>query len=131
MNLVAAYLVIGLGSALGGLARYGCGLAAVALWGTGFPWGTILINILGSLVIGLFASLTGPDGRLLIGTLGRQFVMLGLCGGYTTFSAFSLETLNLLRSGRALAAGANVLVSVALCLLAVWIGHAMARRLNQ
>ena len=131
MNLVAAYLVIGLGSALGGLARYGCGLAAAALWGTGFPWGTILINILGSVVIGLFATLTAPDGRLLVGTLGRQFVMVGLCGGYTTFSAFSLETLNLLRSGRALAAGANVLLSVALCLIAVWIGHAVARRLNQ
>jgi CrcB protein len=128
---VAAYLVVGLGSALGGAARHGCGLLAAALWPTAFPWMTILINVLGSCVIGLFATLTGPDGRLLVGTLGRQFVMLGLCGGYTTFSAFSLETLTLLRAGRPLAAGANVLLSLALCLIAVWLGHQAARRLNQ
>lgn len=131
MHLAATYLIVGLGSALGGLARYGCGLAAMALLGPGFPWGTILVNIFGCLVIGLFATLTGPDGRLLVGTLGRQFVMIGLCGGYTTFSAFSLETFELLRSGQTTAAAANVLLSLAFCLLAVWIGHAAARRLNQ
>ncbi len=131
MNLFAAYVVVGLGSGLGGLARYGCSLAAAALGGAGFPWATVFINILGSFVIGLFATLTGPDGRLLVGTLGRQFVMLGVCGGYTTFSAFSLETFNLLRSGKGFAAAVNVLLSLVLCLLAVWIGHAVARRLNQ
>ena len=131
MNPVAAYLSVGLGSALGGAARYGCGLLAAALWPVAFPWMTILINIIGSFIIGLFAALTGPDGRLLVGTLGRQFVMVGLCGGYTTFSAFSLETVVLLRAGRPLAAGANVLLSLALCLIAVWVGHRIARRLNQ
>ncbi|HET7594640.1 MAG TPA: fluoride efflux transporter CrcB [Stellaceae bacterium] len=131
MNPVVAYLVIGLGSALGGVARYGCGVLAAVLWPVAFPWMTILINILGSFVIGLFAGLTGPDGRLLVGTLWRQFVMVGICGGYTTFSAFSLETLALLRAGRALAAGANLLLSLALCLIAVWLGHRLAQRLNQ
>jgi fluoride exporter len=131
MNPVAAYLSIGVGSALGGAARYGCGLLAAALWPVAFPWMTIVINIIGSFVIGLFATLTGPDGRLLVGTLGRQFVMVGLCGGYTTFSAFSLETYDLLRAGRAPAGGANVVLSLALCLIAVWLGHRIARRLNR
>ncbi len=131
MNLLVAYLVIGIGSALGGLARYGTGALAVALWGAVFPWGTILINILGSLVIGGFATLTGPDGRIYIGSLGRQFVMIGLCGGYTTFSSFSLESLQLLQQGRPLAAGANIALSLVLCLLAVWIGHVLAQRANK
>ena len=131
MNPLAAYLIIGLGSALGGVARYGCGALAAALWPVAFPWMTIVINSLGSFVIGLFATLTGADGRLLVGTLWRQFVMVGLCGGYTTFSAFSLETFALLRAGRPLAAGANLLLSLALCLVAVWLGHRLAQRLNQ
>jgi|SRR5690348_13416050 len=131
MNPVVAYLVIGLGSALGGAARYGCGVLAASFWPVAFPWMTIFINTLGSFVIGLFATLTGPDGRVLIGTLWRQFVMVGLCGGYTTFSSFSLETFALLRAGRPLAAGANVVLSLALCLAAVWVGHRIARRLNQ
>ena len=84
----------------------------------------------GSFVIGLFASVTGPDGRFLVSGLTRQFVMIGICGGYTTFSAFGLETADLLRSGRPGAAVANVLLSLALCLIAVWSGDAIARRLN-
>jgi CrcB protein len=131
MKPLAAYLVVGLGSALGGIARYGCGVLAAMLWPVAFPWMTILINIVGSFVIGLFASLSGPDGRLLVGTLWRQFVMVGLCGGYTTFSSFSLETFALLRAGRLLAAAANQVLSLALCLLAVWLGHRLAQKLNQ
>jgi CrcB protein len=131
MNLVAAYLVIGLGSALGGVARYGCGLLAAMLLPVVFPWMTIVINVIGSFVIGFFATLTGPDGRLLVGTLWRQFVMVGICGGYTTFSAFSLETFNLVRAGRPLAAGANLMLSLVFCLIAVWLGDGIARRLNQ
>lgn len=131
MKLLITYLAIGIGSALGGLARYGSGLLAVVLWGPRFPWGTILINILGSFVIGGFATLTGPDGRVYVGPLGRQFVMVGLCGGYTTFSSFSLESLQLLQQGRPLAAGANIALSLVLCLLAAWLGHVLAQRANK
>lgn len=94
--------------------------------GETFPWGTLIINILGSLVIGLFGTLTGPDGRIFAGTTARQFVMVGICGGYTTFSSFSLQTLNLMNDGEWLRAGANIGLSVVLCLLAVWAGHIMA-----
>lgn len=131
MNPLITYLVIGIGSALGGLARYGCGLLAVALWGVLFPWGTIIINLVGSFVIGGFATLTGPDGRVYVSPLGRQFVMVGLCGGYTTFSAFSLETLDLLQRGRPLAAAANVGLSLLFGLSAVWLGHVIAQRVNR
>jgi fluoride exporter len=130
MNLLVTYLVIALGSALGGLARYGCGLLAVALWGPAFPWGTLIINIVGSFVIGGFATLTAPEGRVYVSPLGRQFVMVGLCGGYTTFSAFSLETLGLLQR-RPLAGAAYIALSLVLCLLAVWLGHALARKANE
>jgi fluoride exporter len=131
MKALLTYLVIGIGSALGGLARYLCGILAVGWWGPGFPWGTIGINIVGSFVIGGFATLTGPDGRIYLGTLARQFVMVGICGGYTTFSAFSLETLELLHANRPGAAGANVLLSVVLCLVAAWSGHQIAQKLNE
>jgi len=130
MNLLVTYLVIALGSALGGVARYGCGLLAVALWGVTFPWGTLIINIVGSFVIGGFATLTAPDGRVYVGTLGRQFVMVGLCGGYTTFSSFSLETFGLLQR-QPLAGAAYIALSLVLCLLAVWVGHALARKVNE
>ncbi len=93
--------------------------------------GTIIVNITGSFVIGFFATLTGPDGRLLIGSTTRQFVMIGLCGGYTTFSSFSLQTLNLVRNGEMLNAGVNVILSVTLCLIAVWLGYVAAAILNQ
>ena len=99
--------------------------------GETFPWGTIIINVIGSFIIGFFATLTGPDGRLLVGSTTRQFVMIGLCGGFTTFSSFSLQTLNLVRNGEALNAGANVILSVALCLIAVWLGYVAAAMLNQ
>jgi CrcB protein len=131
LSPAATYLAIAIGSALGGLARYGTGLLAVTLWGRGFPWGTIIINTLGSFVIGGFATLTGPDGRVYVAPLGRQLVMVGICGGYTTFSAFSLETLQLMQAGRSFAAAANVGVSLALGLLGVWFGHACAQRVNR
>lgn len=88
------------------------------------------MNILGCTFIGFFATLTGPDGRLFVGTTTRQFVMVGICGGYTTFSSFGLETLNLFRGGEILAAGGNVLLSVGLCLVGVWLGHQAATSLN-
>ncbi len=130
MNLLVAYLVIGIGSALGGLARYGTGALAVALWGAVFPWGTILINILGSFVIGFFATFTGPGGRYVVSFDARAFVMVGICGGFTTFSAFSLQTLDLMRENHWGQATVNVVLSVVACLFAVWLGHLLATALN-
>jgi len=127
---VATYLWIALGSGLGGMARYGCS-SLIANWiGQGFPWGTLVINIVGSFVIGFFSTLTGPDGRLLVSSDARQFVMVGLCGGYTTFSSFSLQTLTLAQDGEFLRAALNIGGSVLLCLVAVWLGYAAAAALN-
>ncbi len=125
-----SYLWIAIGGAFGSVARYWCSGVAARLFGKSFPWGTLIVNVLGSLVIGFFAAVTGPDGRLLVGTVTRQFVMVGICGGYTTFSSFSLQTLNLLHEGQWLYAGANIVASVALCLIAIWLGHAAASSLN-
>ena len=120
-----------LGSALGGGARYWLsGLASHAI-GETFPLGTLIVNVTGSFVIGFFATLTGPDGRVFVGANARQFVMSGLCGGYTTFSSFSLQTLNLARDGEMALAGASAVLSLTLCLVAVWAGHVAAAALNQ
>ncbi len=124
------YLWIALGGALGSVARYaGSNLASTWLGGA-FPWGTLIVNVLGSLLIGFFAALTGPGGRLYVSSDVRLFVMVGICGGYTTFSSFSLQTLDLLRDGAVARAGLNVVGSVTLCLLAVWIGYLAAAALN-
>jgi len=128
---VLTYMLIALGSAMGGVARYGCSSLAARTIGETFPWGTLLVNIAGSFVIGAFATLTGPDGRWLVPPDARQFVMVGICGGYTTFSSFSLQTLNLIRSGELGAAAANVFLSVALCMLSVWLGYVAGALLNQ
>ncbi len=125
------YVAVTLGSALGGLARYAMSGAVASAFGETFPWGTLMVNILGSFIIGFFATLTATDGRLFVSGTTRQFVMAGLCGGFTTFSSFSLQTLNLMRDDEWLAAGGNIVGSVALCLIAVWIGHIAAAALNQ
>ena len=124
------YLWVAIGSALGGAARYWCSGVAARMFGETFPWGTMMVNVSGSLIIGLVAALTAPDGRFIVGTTARQFVMVGLCGGFTTFSSFSLQTLNLLHDGEWLFAGLNVLGSVLLCLIAVWVGYMAGQYLN-
>lgn len=125
------YLAVGAGSALGGMARYWCSGVAAHLFGETFPWGTLIVNVAGSFVIGFFATLTAPDGRVFVGTTTRQFVMVGVLGGFTTFSSFSLQTLNLVQDGEWLQVSGNVVGSVALCLAAVWLGHLAAASLNQ
>jgi fluoride exporter len=124
------YLLIAVGSALGGMARYWCSGIAARVISETFPWGTLIVNVVGSIIIGFFATLTGPDGRLFMGTTARQFVMVGLCGGYTTFSSFSLQTLNLMHDGEWWYAGLNIAASVVLCLLGVWAGHIAAVSFN-
>ena len=120
------YFLVALGGAIGSVARLWLGVRVALLTGLAFPWGTVLINILGSLVIGFVATLTGPDGRVVVPVPAQAFVMVGLCGGFTTFSAFSLQTLELARDGRLLYAGANIVLSVVLCLAAVVLGHWLA-----
>jgi CrcB protein len=115
-------LVVMAGGALGSVARYGLAVAVGSLMGQGFPWGTILINILGSFVIGWFGGLTGPNGRHAVPEAMRAFVMIGICGGFTTFSSFSLQTMELLRAGYTGRALANVVASVTLCLMATTLG---------
>lgn len=126
-----AYFWIALGGALGSVARYALSGTLARAAGEVLPWGTMVVNITGSFAIGLFATLTGPDGRWLVPPAGRQFFMAGICGGYTTFSSFSLQTLSLARSGEWLLAGANITLSVVLCLVAVWAGHAAALAINR
>src|SRR6187401_612707 len=125
-----SYIWIAIGSAIGGAARYWCTGFAARLFGETFPWGTLLVNITGSLIIGFFATLTGPDGRIFVSSTTRQFVMIGLCGGYTTFSSFSLQTLNLVQDSEWLQAGGNIVGSVVLSLLAIWLGHILAVSIN-
>ena len=92
--------------------------------------GTLVINVTGSFVIGLFAELTAPEGRALVSPAFRTFFMVGVCGGFTTFSSFSLQTLNLVQDKEWLYASLNILLSVALCLIAVWLGHVLALRIH-
>ncbi len=124
------YLWIALGSALGGVARYSASSLIANAFGQTFPLGTLFVNISGSFVIGFFASLTGPDGRVIVAPDLRQFVMVGICGGYTTFSSFSLQTLNLVQDGEMVRAGVNAGASVILCLASVWLGYVAAAALN-
>jgi fluoride exporter len=125
-----SYLWIAIGGALGTTARYWLSGVVARSVGETFPWGTLVINITGSFVIGFFGALTGPDGRLFIGSTARQFVMIGMCGGYTTFSSFSLQTLNLMNDGEWFRAGANIGLSVLLCMIAVWVGVVLANLIN-
>lgn len=124
------YLWVAIGGALGSMARYGgSGLIARMAGGT-FPLGTMAVNVSGALLIGFLAALTLPEGRLLMPPSMRLLTMAGICGGYTTFSTFSLKTFNLARDGQMLQAGANVVLSVALCLVAVWLGYAAGLKLT-
>jgi CrcB protein len=126
-----AYLYVAVGGGLGSVARFWLSALVAEILGPQFPWGTILINVLGSFAIGFYATLTGPDGRIVASFGARAFVMVGICGGFTTFSAFSLQTLELARQDHWLEAGGNIVLSVVLCLAAVWLGHVAAAALNR
>jgi CrcB protein len=117
------------GGALGTLLRYLVALGAAPI-SQRIPWGTIFINASGSLLIGFFGTLTLASGRYPVSDSVRLFVMIGFCGGYTTFSSFSLQTLDLIRAGGLGRAALNVSASILLCIGAVAIGHLAAGRLN-
>ncbi len=125
-----SYVLVAIGGAIGSVLRAWVGNVMVALTGPAFPWGTLLINVVGSFVIGCFAVLTAADSRFAAPAELRTFVMVGLCGGFTTFSAFSLQTLDLARDGRVGQALGNVVLSVALCLAGVAAGALLATSLR-
>ena len=126
-----AYLWVAIGGALGSMARYGVSGLVSAMAGGVFPYGTLVVNVTGAILIGFLATLSGPDSRFFVPAYGRLFLMTGICGGYTTFSTFSLETANLMRDGEWGAALANVGGSVILCLAAIWVGHIGALALDR
>lgn len=123
-------LWIFVGGGLGSLLRWWASRWIAGSVGETFPWGTLVVNVSGSFVIGAFFTVTGADGRWLASDIFRQFFMLGLCGGYTTFSSFSLQTLNMAQDGQYFKATANCALSLVLCLLGVWLGHALGVALN-
>ncbi len=124
------YLWIALGGALGSVGRFWLSGVVAQRHGETFPLGTLIVNVTGCLAIGVVATLTSPDGRWLAPVSFRQFLIYGLLGGYTTFSSFSWQTLELVQDGQWLRAGSNVVGSVVLCLAAVWLGHVLAASLN-
>lgn len=123
---MTAYIWVAIGSAMGGLLRYVLTRLTLDV-SARFPWGTIGINVLGCFIIGFFGTLTMPGGRFSASENARLFVMVGLCGGFTTFSSFSLQTFDLLRSGAWGRALMNTVLSVVLCFLAVALGHFIAQ----
>ncbi|HEY4836482.1 MAG TPA: fluoride efflux transporter CrcB [Bradyrhizobium sp.] len=129
--MLRVYLAVGVGAAIGSLLRFLSGVLIVSVMGLSGLWATGFVNVVGSFIIGLFAALTAPDGRLLVGAAGRQFVMGGICGGLTTFSAMSLDTFTLLLQGDIPLAGLYLVLVVVLSLMAAWVGHVLATRLNR
>lgn len=121
------YLSVALGGAVGSVLRFFLSGVIARHYGESFPLGTLLINISGSFLIGLIAELTGPGSPFLVSSHLRDALLIGLLGGYTTFSSFSLQTMNLAREGEIARAGLNVLLSVVICLLAVWLGQTLGR----
>ncbi|MEO7724370.1 MAG: fluoride efflux transporter CrcB [Chthoniobacterales bacterium] len=120
------YLWIMFGGALGTGARFSASGPVAERMGETFPIGTLFVNVTGSFIIGFFAAMTDPGGAVLVSPRVRQFVMIGILGGYTTFSSFSLQTLELARDGDWLRAGLNSVLSLVCCLVAVWLGRTAA-----
>jgi fluoride exporter len=121
-----SYILVMLGGALGTGARFWMSGFIAERGGEFFPLGTLVVNVTGSFVIGFFAAFTGPETPVLVSPRFREFFMIGVCGGYTTFSSFSLQTLDFARDGDWLKALLNTLLSFACCLAAVWLGRILA-----
>jgi len=120
------YMVVMVGGALGTGARFWLSGFVAERGGELFPLGTLVVNVTGSFAIGFLAAFTDPEGSFLVSPRVRQFFMIGVCGGYTTFSSFSLQTLDLIREGDWFKASLNIVLSFVCCLLAVWLGRILA-----
>ena len=130
-TVLKSYLLIGLGSALGGMGRFWISTLLTKRFGEDFPIGTLVANVSGCLIIGIAAAFAQENGRLQLTTPIQQFLMIGLLGGYTTFSSFSLQTLNLAKDGQLTMAGLNIALSVVCCLIAVWLGLTAGAAINR
>lgn len=126
-----SYLWVSIGGAIGSAARFWISGVVAERYGQTFPYGTLAVNVTGSFIIGLFAALTDPEGRWLVSPSFREFFMIGVCGGYTTFSSFSLQTLSLAHEGEWFRAAVNTIASFAFCLFAVWLGHISISMINK
>jgi fluoride exporter len=129
VDSAAMYGFVTMGGVIGSLLRWVVALVLPVADG-GLPWATFFANATGCFAIGFYATLTGPDGRLFVGPRMRQFFTIGICGGYTTFSAFSFETLRFVLSGDGRSAVIYLAISLASWLAAVWLGDVLAQRLN-
>lgn len=125
MTTFTTYLWVALGSIIGGMGRFFVSGVVANLTGGTFPWNTMIVNITGSFVIGIFGALTLAEGKLTpkAQEFVMKFLMTGVCGGYTTFSSFSWNTLGLVQRGQWLYAAGNVAGSVLFCMVAVWLGY--------
>lgn len=126
-----SYFLVGIGGAIGSVARFWVSGLVAARFGQTFPLGTLVVNVTGSFVVGLFAALSQPEGRWLVNPSLRLFLMIGICGGYTTFSSFSLQTLALAQEGEWFHAAMNSVASFVLCLFAVWLGYFTITLINK
>ncbi len=128
---MVSYLWVCLGGAIGsGLRFWVSGIVAERI-GQTFPLGTLVVNVTGSFLVGVLAGMSIPEGRWMLTPNARTFLMIGVCGGYTTFSSFSLQTLTLAQEGEWVRAGLNSFLSFALCLVAVWLGHFLSSLVNR
>ena len=124
---MGAWVAVAVGGAIGSVGRFWLTAAMTGLTGPRFPWGTLLINVLGSFVIGLVAGVTLTPTRVGLHPDMRIFLMTGVCGGFTTFSAFSLQTLELMQAGETVPALGYAVGSVVLCVVATWCGWQLGR----
>lgn len=130
MTILTTCLWIALGSGLGGVCRHLLNLAVTSKAGNTFPWGTLIANASGSLLIGVLAALSLSSERLTVGQGAHAFAVIGFCGGYTTFSSFSLQSLQLLKTGQYTAALGNVIGSVAISIAFTAFGFLLGKSLT-
>jgi len=124
-------LSVAFGAGLGGLFRVTAAAGMLRLFNSDFPFGILLVNVVGSFLIGFLATITAPDGRFYLSPASRQFALAGFCGGFTTFSFFSLQTMQLLEDGKIGAAVLYSVLTLTLGMIAVWLGHGLGMRLNR